>query len=160
MSQYTTRDVPTTKSPNASHIGLSTDKQHLTQYRMGTRQRTASIPSGILFHPIVWPQYTNVADRQTGQDNGPVAQGEPLLITVTQKAAVDVGMFSSCHGGATGMASMLRTKFHLDPSNCSATIHQRYRRTDRQTTGQKDRQRPDSIGRTVLQTVAQKQRDL
>jgi len=106
MSQYTTRDVPTTKSPNAFNLGLSTDKQHLTQYRLGTRQRTASIPSGILFHPIVWPQYTNVADRQAGQDNGPVAQGEPLLITVAQKAAVDVEMFSSCHGGATGMASM------------------------------------------------------
>ena len=42
----------------------------------------------------------------------------------------------------------LRAKFHLDPSNRSATIHQRY--------GQTDRQRSDSIGRTVLQTVAQK----
>jgi len=32
-----------------------------------------------------------------------------------------------------------------------ATIHQRHRQTDRT-----DRQRTDSIGRTVLQTVAQK----
>ena len=43
-------------------------------------------------------------------------------------------------------------KFHLDPSNRLATIHQRHRR-------QTDRQRHDSIGRTVitvLQTVAQK----
>jgi len=45
----------------------------------------------------------------------------------------------------------LHAKFHLDPSNSLATIHQRYRQTDRQ-----DRQRTDSIGRTVLQTVAQK----
>jgi len=27
----------------------------------------------------------------------------------------------------------LRTKWHLDPSDCVATIHQRYRHTDRQT---------------------------
>jgi len=40
----------------------------------------------------------------------------------------------------------LRAKFHLDPSNRLATIHQRYR--DR--TGQTDRQRSDSIGRTVF----------
>jgi len=48
-----------------------------------------------------------------------------------------------------------RAKFHVDPSNRLATIHQRYRQTDRQT----DRTRGklfDSIERTVLQTVAQK----
>jgi len=26
-----------------------------------------SVPSGIMIHPTVWPQYTNVTDRQTGQ---------------------------------------------------------------------------------------------
>jgi len=40
----------------------------------------------------------------------------------------------------------LHAKFHLDPSNRLATIHQRYRQ-DRQT----DRQRSDSVGRTVAQ---------
>jgi len=40
----------------------------------------------------------------------------------------------------------LHAKFHLDPSNRLATIHQRHRQ---------DRQPYDSIGRTVLQTVAQ-----
>jgi len=32
--------------------------------------RPASVPSGILIHPTVWPQCTNVTDRQdrTGQD--------------------------------------------------------------------------------------------
>jgi len=35
--------------------------------------------------------------------------------------------------------------WHLDPSNRFATIHQHHRQTDRQ-----DRQRSDSIGRTVL----------
>jgi len=37
-------------------------------------------------------------------------------------------------------------KFHLDPSNRFATIHKHHR---------EDRERSDSIGRTVLQTVAQ-----
>jgi len=35
--------------------------------------RPTSIPSGILIHPTVWPQYTNVTDRHDRQDNGPVA---------------------------------------------------------------------------------------
>jgi len=48
----------------------------------------------------------------------------------------------------------LHAKFHLDPSNRLATIHQRYRQT-----GQ-DRQRSDSIGRTVLQTVAPKKDEM
>jgi len=44
-------------------------------------------------------------------------------------------------------------KFNFDPSNRLVTIHQRYRQTDRtDRTGQ----RCDCIGRTVLQTVAQK----
>ena len=42
----------------------------------------------------------------------------------------------------------LHAKFHLDASKRLATIHIRYRQTDRQ--------RSDSIVRTVLQTVAQK----
>jgi len=32
--------------------------------------RPTSLPSGILIHPAVWPQYTNVTDRQ---DNSPIA---------------------------------------------------------------------------------------
>ena len=39
------------------------------------------MPSLILIRPTVWPQYTNVTDRQTGQDrqdNGPIAYGEPF----------------------------------------------------------------------------------
>ena len=42
---------------------------HLTQRGQGGGQ-----PSGILIDATVWPQYTNVADRQTDrQDNGPIA---------------------------------------------------------------------------------------
>jgi len=36
--------------------------------------------------PIVWPQYTNVTDRQTGHRS--VAYSEPLLVTVAQKLHV------------------------------------------------------------------------
>jgi len=53
------------------------------------------------------------------------------------------------HNVAKAEAYLL-AKFHLDPSNRLATVHQRhreYRQTDRQS---------DSIGRTVLHTVAQK----
>ena len=46
----------------------------------------------------------------------------------------------------------LRAKFHLDPSNRLATVHQCYRQTGQ--TGQTG-QRSDGKGRTVLQTVAQ-----
>jgi len=54
----------------------------------------------------------------------------------------------------------LHAKFRLDPSNRLATVHERHRQTgqdrqDRQT----DRQRTDSIGRTILQTVAQKEEE-
>jgi len=48
-----------------------------------------------------------------------------------------------------GDEAYLHAKFHLESSNRLATVHQRHRQ-DR--TGQ----RPDSIERTVLQTVAQK----
>jgi len=48
------------------------------------------MPSFILIHPTVWPQYTNVTVRQTGQDrqtdrqtdrqdNGPIANGRPTI---------------------------------------------------------------------------------
>jgi len=51
-----------------------------------------------------------------------------------------------------GAEMYLRAKFHLDPFSRLDTMHQRYRQTgqDRQTG-----QRSDSIGWTVLQTVAQ-----
>jgi len=48
-------------------------------------------------------------------------------------------------------------KFRLDPFNRLTSVHQRHRQTGHTgQTGQTDRQRTDSIGRTVLQTVAQK----
>jgi len=60
------------------------------------------------------------------------------------------GELMGLHITQCGCGRYLRTplKFHLDPSNCLATIHQRYTdRTDIQDNGA-------ITGRTVLQTVA------
>jgi len=54
-----------------------------------------------------------------------------------------------------GTEAYLHAKFHLDPSNRLAAIRQRHRKTDRQTG-----QRSDGIGRTVLQRIAQKRRNM
>jgi len=56
----------------------------------------------------------------------------------------------SIYHSVAGAETYLHAKFHLDSSNCLATILQAHR-TDRQTG-----QRSDSMGQTVLQTVAQK----
>jgi len=96
--------------------------------------RPTSIPSGILIHPAIWPQQI-WAKNWGGQC--PFGGGE-------------LGPHLTQCGQGRGLPAC-QVKFHLDPSNRLATIHQRYRQTDRQ-----DRQRSDSIGRTVLQTVAQK----
>jgi len=32
--------------------------------------RPTSVQSGILIHPTIWPQYTNVTDRQTDRQTG------------------------------------------------------------------------------------------
>jgi len=45
--------------------------------------RPTSIPSFILIHPTVWPQYTNVADRQDRQRSDSI--GRTVLQTVAQK---------------------------------------------------------------------------
>ena len=35
--------------------------------------RPTSVPSGILIHPTIWPQYTNVTGRRTGQTDSLIA---------------------------------------------------------------------------------------
>jgi len=40
---------------------------------MSPEPRPTSIPSGILIYPTVWPQYTNVTDRQDRHENGTAA---------------------------------------------------------------------------------------
>jgi len=57
---------------------------------MSPGARPTSVPSGILIHPTVRPQYTSVS-VQTGQTgyNGPVAYGVPLRATVAQNTAIN-----------------------------------------------------------------------
>jgi len=77
--------------------------------------RPTSIASGILIHPAVWAQET-WAENWGGCAPFPINLGPHL----TQR------------GQGRGHA-----KFHLDPSNRLATVHERYRQTG---------QRSDSIG--------------
>jgi len=84
---------------------------------MWPEPRPTCTPSFILIHPTVWPQYTNVTDRQTGQDrkdNGPIAQGEPFYKRSPKNVAtrpkyrrrhqyfvlVEVIMFQVCNSAA------------------------------------------------------------
>jgi len=85
--------------------------------------RPISVPSGIL----------NLARTVKGRKLGAV----PLL-----------GELGPQHNVAGAAEPYLHAKFHFDPSNRLATMHQRYRQID----GQK---RSYSTGRIVLQTVAQ-----
>ena len=89
---------------------------HLTQCRLIGSMPT-SLTSGILIHLAIWPQ-------QIWVENWGAAWG-PIYHNM---ARVEV---------------YPPAKFHLDPSNRLATIHQRYRQTD---TGQ----RSDSIRRAIL----------
>jgi len=90
--------------------------------------RPISIPSGILIHPAIWPQQTWAENWGRG-------------------CSVPLGRGS--YHNVSSAEAYVHAKFHLDPSNRLATIQAD--QTDRT-----DRQRTDSIGRTVLQTVAQK----
>ena len=104
---------------------------------MSPRPRPTSVPSGIPIHPAVWPQWTWADKWEKGCCTSSGGAGPHL---------------TQC-GLSRASEAYLHAQLHLDLSNRLATIHQRYRQTDR--TGQ-EVQRSDSIGRTVLQTVAPK----
>ena len=62
--------------------------------------RPSLVQSGIVIQSTVWPQYTNVTDRQTGQrnrqtDNGPIAYGEPFYKMSPETRAAEKKQ--SCH---------------------------------------------------------------
>jgi len=46
------------------------------------------VTSFILIHPTVWPQYTNITERQT--ENGPITSGEPFYKWSPQKRRLPV----------------------------------------------------------------------
>jgi len=93
--------------------------------------RPISLPSGILIHPAISPQ-------QVWAKNWRVV---PLW---------ERGSWVPISHNVATAETYLHAKFHLDQSNRLATVHQHHRQTD--NTGQ----RSDSIGRIILQTVAQK----
>jgi len=96
---------------------------------MSPAPRSTSVPSGILIHPAVWPQQTCTKNWGCA----PFGEGElgPHLI--------------QCGRGR----GLPHAKFYLDSSK-------RLHSAPTSQTDRTDRQRSDSIGRTVLQTVAQK----
>jgi len=119
--------------------------------------RPTSIPSAILIHPAVWPQ-------QSWAKNWGAAvpflgrAGSPCSRLATADTGRKLGGLCPFWGRQLGphltqcgrAEAYLHVKFHLDPSNCLATVYERHRQTNRT-----DRQRSDGIGQTVLQTVSQ-----
>ena len=71
--------------------------------------RFASIPSGILIHPAIWPQQTWAENWEAVHAH--LGEGElvPIQYNVARAEAY------------------LHAKFHLDPSNRLATVHQRHK---------------------------------
>jgi len=99
---------------------------HLTQIRLV--YGVTSIPSGILIHPAIWQQ----------QIWAKIQGGE-------------VGPYLTQCGQGWGLPACQVLSWSVQPFGHNTPTSQ----TDRYT-GQTDRQRTDSIGRTVLQVVAQK----
>ena len=51
------------------------------------------LPSGILIHPVVWPQYTNVTKQTHRQQSDSI--GEPFIQTVVQNgSSYAIGLLS------------------------------------------------------------------
>jgi len=73
--------------------------------------RPTSVPSGILIHPAVWSQQTWAEDWGGG-------------VPLWRGVAISMWPWPRPY---------LHAKFHLDPSNRLATIHQRYRQTGQTT---------------------------
>jgi len=54
-------------------VPLSVGRAGSPSNTVSPEPRPTSVPRGILIHPAVWPQYTNVTDKQDRQDKGPIA---------------------------------------------------------------------------------------
>jgi len=106
---------------------LGERSSHLTQCRLGRGPRPTSVPSGILIQPAISPQQTWAVNGGCVPLGG---AGSPSNTMWPGPRPISVPSFI----------------LH-DTSNRLATIHHRHRQTDRSTV--------DSIGRAVLQTVAQ-----
>jgi len=125
------------------------------------------VSSGILIHAAAWLQFYMgqywgycapfYGWGEAGSLSNTIPPG-PRSTTVPGGILIHPAVWPQ-HGRAASPSNnvaraeeaYLHAKFYLDAFNRLATIRQRYRQT-----GQTDRQRSDSMGRTVLQTVAQK----
>jgi len=80
------------------------------------------MPSVILIHPTVWPQYIYVMDRQDKTDYGPIAQGEPFLgdRLYNSSAVAEMGHCGhNRHGPKKGTAVRCPFREELGPRQCN-----------------------------------------
>ena len=89
----------------------------------------SSVSSGILIHAAIWPQ-------QIWAENLGALPPPPLR---------GAGDGSPSNAMWPGAEAYLRVKFHIDPSNRLATVHERHRQTDRHT---------GVSGKVVAQSIA------
>ena len=77
-------------SPCRLKAQLNDSSNHqITYTSMWPWLRPTCMPSGILFHPAIWPQYTNITDREHRTENGSIAQGEPFYKWPPKNSAVE-----------------------------------------------------------------------
>jgi len=135
--------------------------------------RPTSIPSGIVIHPAVWPQWTLAENwglcpfLSVGGAGSPCNRMSSGLrpTSVRSGILIHLAIFGSGHGPKIGVGcapfvgllgphltqcglaeSYVHAKFHLDPSDRLATIHQCHTVTDRTDLTDRTGQWSDSIG--------------
>ena len=57
-------EVTPSRGAGRAAVPLSVGGAGYPSNAMRARPKPTSIPSSILIHPTIWPQYTNVTDRQ------------------------------------------------------------------------------------------------
>jgi len=109
---------------------------------MWPRSRPISVRSGILIHPTVWSQYTNVTDRKDRQDS------ESLLVTIAQKRSdIDLWLQLNMKHGRRYLP------IAENRSGLSAEISRRYRRSRSVRRGD-DRNRRNRASITIVTILA------
>ena len=150
---------------NKSHYQIATFPEKKRRSAVADIVRHASVQSPVMQHCSNVVRF--IAYNTRTQSMNTCTRAKQLLrwATVPVQSGPTVGGRGCCapmHGGAefppntvAWTEAYIHTKWHPNPSNRLATIHQRYRQTD-MTDRETDRQQSDSTGRTVLQTVDHK----